>query len=69
MFQPMTIPLEDCIEWHFHVVEQHNQARYGVLGEAYWKQFMPAGVLISALHSPKKIPKAIYDHAKKIAKA
>ena len=69
MVQSTISRLEELITWDFIASEQHNQVRYGTLGNAYWKQFLPGGVVISPLHPPNRIPKPIYVHAKKIAKA
>lgn len=69
MVRPTITPLEAIIEWHFQVTEQNNHARYGTYDNRHWKQFLPGGVIISPLHPPKAIPKAVFDHAKKIAKA
>ena len=69
MVQPTISRLEEVIEWHFHVAEQHNHARYGTFDNRYWKQFLPGGTVVTPLHPPKAIPKALYDHAKKISEA
>ena len=69
MVQPTILRLEELIEWHFHVAEQHYHARYGTFNNQFWKQYLPGGTVVTLLHPPKKIPKALYDHAKKIAKA
>jgi len=64
MVLPSNKPLDDVIAWHFHVSEQHNQARYGVWQGKHWKQFMPSGMINTVLHPPKLISKAVYEHAK-----
>ena len=69
MVQQAHANLETLITWDFSVAEQHNQARYGTWHGLFYKQYMPGGTVISALHPPKLIPKALYDHAKKIAEA
>lgn len=69
MVRRTSIPLEDVIEWQFHVAEQHYHARYGTYHNRYWKQFLPGGNIITPLHPPKAITKGVYYYAKKIAKA
>jgi len=69
MVRPTITRLEELIEWQFHVAEQIHHARYGTFNNQFWKQYLPGGTIITALHPPKKIPKAHYDKAKKIAKA
>jgi len=68
MVQPSITSLEEVITWEFSVANQFSQARYGTFDGRHWKQFMPGGTILSALHPPKAIPKAQYDHAKKISK-
>ncbi len=68
MVQPSTNPLEKIIEWQFIASEQHNQVRYGTWRAMYYKQFLPGGIVISGLHPPKLISKAVYEHARKVSK-
>ena len=69
MVQPTITRLVDVINWQFHVVEQIHHARYGTFNNQFWKQYLPGGTVVTPLHPPKAIPKALYDHAKKISEA
>lgn len=65
MVTPSKQSLEDIIDWRFVIFEQHNGARYGTYNGKFWKQFMPAGNIISTLHPPKTVPKQVYDMARR----
>jgi len=64
MTPPSLPPLQDLIKWDFTLAEQTLVSRYGRYAGAFWKQFMPAGLIVPELHPPKKIPEVLYNRAK-----
>ena len=57
--------LERQIQWHFLVERRENRVRYGTYGPFFYKQFLPGGIVISRQHQPRKIPKKLYEIAKR----
>jgi len=57
--------LEGQIEWQFLVERRVNRVRYGTYGIFFYKQFLPGGIVLSTPHPPRKIPKKLYEIAKK----
>jgi len=53
------------IIWDFSVTEQGFVARYGHMGQEYFKQFMPYGLEITARHPPQRIDRKVYELARR----
>lgn len=59
--------LEQRITWDFYVVSGLGRMRYGTFNTDFYKQFCPGGIVLSALHPPRKVPERTYKNAKKIS--
>jgi hypothetical protein len=60
MSDGQTTPKTGVIDWRFQVVEQGQTARYGQLGDLFYKQYLPAGLVLDRTHPPKRISEALY---------
>jgi len=67
----MTLPdadrLQSLITWQFETTEQNQTSRWGTYADAYWKQYLPAGMAQPTLHPPRKVLQAVYTMAAKRA--
>ena len=58
-------PLQSLpILWEFSIAAQGFVTRYGRLGDALYKQYLPFGVEDRFAHPPKKIDKRLYALAR-----
>jgi len=55
------------IIWDFSLTEQGHVARYGHMGQEYYKQFMPYGLEIAGQHPPQRISQQVYNLAKRFS--
>lgn len=52
------------ITWDFQIQAQGFVSRFGHLGEDFYRQYLPFGVLDDQAHPPKKILPQLYNLAK-----
>lgn len=55
----------DLIDWKFTLAEQGFVARYGLLIQTPYKQYLPGGVELSQRHPPRRISQVMYDLAQR----
>lgn len=61
----MNLQLENAINWDFLVSGHLNSSRYGHLGGAYYRQFLPGGNVLPDIHPAKLIDASLYAMAKR----
>lgn len=57
-------PLSQLITWEFQIAEQGKTARYGRQGPAFYRQFLPGGIVADQLYPPKLIDERLYTVAR-----
>jgi hypothetical protein len=60
-------PLSQSVNWDFQVTMQNHVTRYGRLGDKFYKQYLPAGIVLDDPHPAKEISRQMYDLAKRTA--
>jgi len=58
---------EELIVWDFQVARGGMVGRYGHIGEIYYKQHLPAGIVASNRYPPRVVDRRLYELAKKYA--
>ena len=65
MATPDRSPIGELIDWQFSITEQRHTTRYGTHAGKYWKQYLPAGAVLSGRFPPKVITQDHYEIAER----